>query len=91
LLADGDSIAVNLGTGQGSSVLGVVKAFEAACGRSLPYRFGPRRPGDVAACYADPALAERLLGWRARRDLRQMCEDGWRWQSNNPQGYGTSR
>jgi UDP-glucose 4-epimerase len=88
LLGGGDGITVNLGTGQGSSVLDVVKAFEAACGRKLAYRFGPRRPGDVAACYADPALAERLLGWRARRDLPQMCADGWRWQSSNPQGYG---
>jgi len=80
-------IAVNLGTGVGYSVLDVVKAFEAASGQSVQYRIGPRRPGDVAACYADPCLAMQLLGWRAERDLAAMCQDHWRWQKHNPQGY----
>lgn len=79
--------AVNLGTGVGYSVLDVVKAFEAASGQSVPNRFGPRRPGDIAACYADPQLAMKLLGWKAERDLASMCQDHWRWQKNNPQGY----
>jgi UDP-glucose 4-epimerase len=79
--------AVNLGTGVGYSVLDVVKAFEAASGQSVPNRFGPRRPGDVAACYADPQLALKLLGWKAERDLASMCQDHWRWQKHNPQGY----
>ena len=79
--------AVNLGTGVGYSVLDVVKAFEAASGQSVPNRFGPRRPGDVAACYADPQLAMQLLGWKAERDLASMCQDHWRWQKHNPQGY----
>jgi len=80
-------IAVNLGTGVGYSVLDVVKAFEAASGQPVPYRIGPRRPGDVAACYADPRLAIQLLGWKAERDLAAMCQDHWRWQKHNPQGY----
>ena len=78
---------INLGTGQGYSVLEMVKAAEAASGRPVPYRIAPRRPGDIATCYAQPALAERLLGWRAARGLEQMCADAWRWQSANPQGY----
>jgi UDP-glucose 4-epimerase len=77
----------NLGTGQGQSVLQMVTAFEAASGRPLPYRIEPRRPGDIAECWADPAKAERELGWRASRDLATMCADSWRWQSANPQGY----
>lgn len=77
----------NLGTGQGQSVLQMIAAFEAASGRSLPYRIEPRRPGDIAECWADPAKAERELGWRASRDLATMCADSWRWQSRNPQGY----
>lgn len=80
-------VAVNLGTGVGYSVLDVVKAFESASGQRVPYRLSPRRPGDVAACYADPALAEQLLGWKAERDLVAMCKDHWRWQKQNPQGY----
>jgi UDP-glucose 4-epimerase len=79
--------AVNLGTGSGSSVLEVVAAASAAVGRDLPYRVGPRRPGDAAVTYADPSLARDLLGWRATRDLGQMCADAWRWQSQNPEGY----
>ncbi len=80
-------LTVNLGTGRGYSVLDVVHAFEKASGRTVPYRIVERRPGDIAQCYADPVLANRLLGWVARRDLAQMCADAWRWQSNNPQGY----
>ncbi|KQV44862.1 UDP-glucose 4-epimerase GalE [Duganella sp. Root336D2] len=78
---------VNLGTGNGYSVLDVVKAFESASGQAVPYRVSPRRPGDVAACYADPAFAQRHLGWRAERDLAMMCRDHWNWQKQNPQGY----
>ena len=74
-------LTVNLGTGRGVSVLDLVRAFEQASGRAVPYRIVGRRAGDVAACWADPALAERLLGWRTRRDLAQMCADAWRWQS----------
>lgn len=70
----------NLGTGQGYSVLEVLKAFEQACGRRLPYRIHPRRPGDVASCYADPSKAARELGWRAQRGLAEMAADSWRWQ-----------
>lgn len=81
------SFTVNLGTGQGNSVLEVVKAFEKASGRPIHYQMAPRRPGDVAQCYADPALAHRLLGWSAKRSLADMCADAWRWQSGNPDGY----
>lgn len=80
-------LTVNLGTGQGYSVLQVVQAFEAASGRRIPYRIIDRRPGDVAQCYADPAQANRLLGWKAERNLAQMCVDSWNWQHRNPQGY----
>lgn len=78
---------VNLGTGNGYSVLDVVKAFEDASGRPIPYRVSPRRSGDVATCYADPSFAERHLGWKAERDLAAMCRDHWNWQKQNPQGY----
>lgn len=81
------SFVVNLGTGKGYSVFDLVSAFEKASGQKMPYRVGPRRPGDVAACYADPSLARTLLGWEAERDIVQMCEDTWRWQRQNPQGY----
>lgn len=84
----GRCMAVNLGTGVGYSVLDMVKAFEQASGKPVPYRIQPRRAGDVAACYANPALAQSLLGWTAERTLQQMCADAWRWQSSNPQGYG---
>ncbi len=87
LLAARKSFAVNLGTGRGNSVLEVVKAFEKASGRPVNYQIAPRRPGDVAQCYADPALAQQLLGWTARRSLADMCLDAWRWQSANPEGY----
>jgi UDP-glucose 4-epimerase len=79
--------AVNLGTGQGYSVLDMVKAFERASGRPVPYTLAPRRAGDVAACYADPHLAHELLGWKAERGLDAMCADSWRWQQQNPKGY----
>ncbi|WP_397535600.1 UDP-glucose 4-epimerase GalE [Roseateles sp.] len=90
LLAGSDGITVNLGTGRGNSVLEVVRAYEAASGRPVPYRIAPRRPGDVAACYADPALALERLGWQARHDLRRMCEDSWRWQQLNPKGFAAA-
>jgi len=77
----------NLGTGRGYSVLEVVAAFEKACGKKLPVTFEPRRPGDVAQVFADPAKAERELGWTARHDIEEMCADTWRWQSRNPNGY----
>jgi UDP-glucose 4-epimerase len=78
---------INLGTGQGTSVLDMVHAFEQANGMRIPYVIGPRRPGDIAACWADPARAQRLLQWRAEKSLAEMCADGWRWQRQNPNGY----
>ncbi|EOS70316.1 UDP-glucose 4-epimerase [Lachnospiraceae bacterium MD308] len=78
---------INLGTGIGYSVLDMVKAFSKACKRELPYEIKPRREGDIAMCYADPAKALRVLGWKAERGLDEMCEDSWRWQSQNPDGY----
>ena len=87
-LASKPGVAVyNLGTGKPSSVLDVVKAFEKASGRMVPYQIVPRRPGDVAASFADPTKAQKELGWKAVRDLDQMCADAWRWQSANPRGY----
>jgi len=80
-------IAINLGTGRGTSVLEMVKAFEHASGKPIPYVLGPRREGDIAECYADAALAKRLLGWKAERSVEQGCADGWRWQQRNPDGY----
>jgi UDP-glucose 4-epimerase len=80
-------IAINLGTGRGASVLDLVNAFEQATGRQVPRVIAPRRPGDIAACWADPSRAERLLNWRTQRSLEQACADGWRWQQNNPNGY----
>ncbi len=77
----------NLGTGRGTSVLELVKAFERASGRPIPYRIVARRPGDIAASYADPARAHADLGWTARRTVDDMCADSWRWQSGNPNGY----
>ncbi|MBX3621819.1 MAG: UDP-glucose 4-epimerase GalE [Rhizobacter sp.] len=87
LIERSTSLTVNLGTGRGYSVLEVIKAFEAASGRPVPYQIVARRPGDVASCYADPTLARTLLGWTAQRGLEQMCTDSWRWQSRNPQGF----
>ena len=82
-----ECLAVNLGTGTGYSVLDMVRAFEAASGRPVPYKVAARRPGDIASCYADPTQALNLLGWKAQRGLETMCADGWRWQSANPQGF----
>lgn len=79
--------AYNLGTGRGYSVLEVVKAFEKASGKKIPYTIVERRPGDVPALYADPTKAEKVLGWRAERGIDEMCQDSWRWQSQNPNGY----
>lgn len=81
------SLTVNLGTGRGYSVLELARAYGEAADREVPVVFAPRRPGDVAACYADPAMAERLMGWKASRGLKEMCVDSWRWQSTNPQGF----
>jgi UDP-glucose 4-epimerase len=78
-----ECLAINLGTGVGYSVLDMVKAFELASGKPVPYKVAPRRAGDIAACYADPAQALALLGWRAERDLQAMCADAWRWQTNS--------
>lgn len=77
----------NLGTGRGYSVLEMIQAFSRACGSDLAYRIAPRRPGDVAACYADPSKAARELGWRAELGLDEMCRDAWNWQLQNPEGY----
>ena len=77
----------NLGTGHGYSVLDIIKAFSKACGKELPYVIDPRRPGDIAVCYSDPAKARDVLGWTAEKNLEDMCRDGWRWQSHNPDGY----
>ena len=82
-------LTLNLGSGQGHSVLHVVAAFEAASGRPVPYELVARRPGDAASSVADPALAAQRLGWRTRRGLAEMCRDGWAWQSANPSGYGS--
>ncbi|MBF1030681.1 MAG: UDP-glucose 4-epimerase GalE [Candidatus Nanosynbacter sp.] len=77
----------NLGTGSGTSVLEIIKAFSKACGRDLSYEIKPRRAGDIAACYADCSKAERELGWRAELSIEQACADSWRWQSQNPNGF----
>ena len=77
----------NLGTGSGTSVLEIIKAFSKACERDLPYEIKPRRAGDIAACYADCSKAERELGWRAELSIEQACADSWRWQSQNPNGF----
>jgi len=87
LLDQPGSFTVNLGTGQGHSVLELVRAYEKASSRPVAYEIVARRPGDVAACWADPAMARQLLGWQARLDLARMCDDSWRWQSLNPQGF----
>jgi UDP-glucose 4-epimerase len=81
-------VTVNLGTGRGYSVLEVVRAFESASGRKVPYRIVDRRPGDVAEVYADASLAAREVGWRATRGIDEMCRDAWNWQQRNPDGYG---
>ncbi|MFC0397854.1 UDP-glucose 4-epimerase GalE [Paraburkholderia rhizosphaerae] len=81
------SFVVNLGTGQGYSVLEVVRSFEKASGQKVPYQIVARRPGDIAQCFANPAAAERLLGWRAQHGIERMCVDHWRWQQRNPNGF----
>ena len=80
-------MTINLGTGTGYSVLDMVKAFEKASGKEVPYCIAPRRAGDIAKCFADPSYAKEVLGWEAKKGVEQMCEDSWRWQSNNPDGY----
>ncbi len=88
LLTQGDTLlTLNLGSGQGHSVLEVLHCFETACGRSIPHQIVAQRPGDTAITVADPSLAQQVLGWRTQRSLRQICEDGWAWQRANPQGY----
>jgi UDP-glucose 4-epimerase len=87
LLDDGPNLTANLGTGVGTSVLQLVQAYARACGRDVPYKFAPRRPGDVGACWADPSLAQERLGWKARHGLDRMCVDSWRWQLMNPKGF----
>src|ERR1700756_5488866 len=87
LLSAPGSLLVNLGTGRGYSVLELIAAYEKASGRPVPYDIVARRPGDIDSCYADPAKALAELGWKAERDLAAMCEDSWRWQSSNPNGF----
>lgn len=85
--SNGGLLTVNLGTGRGYSVLEVRRAFEQASNREIPYEITPRRPGDIAECFADPTLARQCLGWSARHDLERMCADHWNWQKKNPNGY----
>lgn len=80
-------VTYNLGTGVGYSVLDIIKNFEKACGKEIPYKITPRRPGDIDMCYANPAKAKEELGWEATRSIDKMCEDAWRWQTKNPNGY----
>jgi UDP-glucose 4-epimerase len=80
-------LAINLGTGRGYTVLEIIEAFARASGRKIPYKITKRRPGDIATCYARTALAKKLFGWKAKRNLADMCADAWRWQSQNPNGY----
>ena len=87
LFRAGRCFTLNLGTGQGYSVLDMVHAFEQASGRRVPYQITGRRPGDIAVCYADPGQAWQVLSWRARKELAEMCADHWRWQRMNPNGY----
>ncbi len=82
-------VIYNLGTGKGTSVLDMVQAFEKASGKKVPYKIAPRRPGDIATCYADPAKAEKELKWKAERGIEEMCNDAWKWQSENPNGYNS--
>lgn len=91
MFACGRGFTVNLGTGRGYSVLQILRAFEAACGHTIPFDIVARRPGDIGACYADPRLAADLLGWQAGKDLADMCADHWRWQRMNPHGFSRAR
>jgi len=77
----------NLGTGKGVSVLELLRGIEEASGKTIPFKVGPRRSGDIGTCYADPSLAEKELKWKATHSLKEMCEDAWRWQLKNPRGY----
>ena len=87
-LRDKEGVLIyNLGTGNGYSVLDVVKAYEKASGREVKYIIQPRRPGDIATCYAEASKALKELNWKAERGIEEMCEDSWRWQSGNPNGY----
>ncbi len=90
LLAAPGVLTYNLGTGKGYSVLEMIQGFERACGRPIPYDTDPRRPGDIAACWADPGKAEKELGWKATRTVDDMCADAWHWQQKNPHGYDRS-
>ena len=83
----GPPLIINLGTGRGYTVLEIIEAFARASGKKIPYKITKRRPGDIATCYARTALAKKLLGWKAKRNLADMCADAWRWQSKNPKGY----
>ena len=87
---EGGTFTFNLGTGNGYSVLDMVKAMSKACGHDVPYKFGPRRPGDIATCYADASLAKAEMGWEAKLTLEEMCRDLWCWQSQNPNGYASA-
>lgn len=87
LVSDPGVVTYNLGTGIGYSVLQIVEQFQTASGKPIPYEIVDRRPGDIAACYADPSLASNELGWKATRGIQEMCADGWRWQTENPNGY----
>ena len=87
LLKNGGYLPINIGTGNGVSVLELIHAFEKASGQSIPWVFGPRRKGDAAEYYADPSLAKKTLGWSTKRNLDNMCLDMWHWQSKNPNGY----
>ncbi len=89
LKTQNENLTVNLGTGRAYSVLEMIQAFEQANAIKIPYEIVGRRAGDVARLYADPSLAKKLLNWQTELDLKSMCEDAWRWQSNNPQGYET--
>jgi UDP-glucose 4-epimerase len=91
LMRANSNLTVNLGTGRGVSVLELVNAFEKATGQAVPYEIVARRPGDVAQMYADPSMAQQLLGWRTQLDIDAMCKDAWRWQSMNPDGYETRK
>ena len=87
LLTGSGLFIVNLGTGRGYSVLEMIRAFSKALGREIPYVIAPRRPGDIASCYADPSLAQELIGFKATKTLDDMCRDALNWQMKNPDGY----
>ena len=90
LLVTSGLFICNLGTGKGYSVLDVIHAFSKACGKEIPYVIDPRRPGDIAECYADPTKAKNELGWVAEYGIEEMCADSWNWQKKNPDGYHTA-